>query len=197
MSRSQQNLDQLANQLFDAMETSGDILVLAESCTAGLISATLARVPGMSRRLAGSFVVYQIESKVAWLEVPPETIQQYGMVSQEVAASMAAQALRMTPHATIAMSITGHLGPDAPAELDGVAWLAIVSRRRKPISFQLQLDSDSPEDSIRQRHQRQEDGVRQALNSLLNELNSYQSLHSSGPDEHRNFATWRSGSDSP
>ncbi len=168
MSGSQQNLDHLANQLFDAMETSGDILVLAESCTAGLISATLARVPGMSRRLAGSFVVYQIDSKVAWLEVSHDTIQQHGMVSQEVAASMASQALQMTPYATIAMSITGHLGPDAPAELDGIAWLAIVSRGRKPLTKRLQLQSDSPDDPIRQRHERQQDGVRQALNSLLN-----------------------------
>ena len=147
MPGSQQNLDRLANQLFNTMENAGKILVLAESCTAGLISATLARVPGMSRRLAGSFVVYQIDSKIAWLGIPLVTIQQHGVVSQEVAASMAIQALHHTPHATIAMSITGHLGPDAPAELDGVAWLAIVSRGGKPITIRLQLDSDWPEDS--------------------------------------------------
>lgn len=192
MSGSQQNLDRLANQLFDAMETSGDILVLAESCTAGLISATLARVPGMSRRLAGSFVVYQIDSKVAWLEVPPDTIQQYGVVSLEVATSMASQALSMTPYATIAMSITGHLGPDAPAELDGVAWLAIVSRGRKPITNRLQLQSDSLEDPIRQRHERQADGVWQALHRLLNELKTRQRLDPNGPDDHRTFGSWQS-----
>jgi nicotinamide mononucleotide (NMN) deamidase PncC len=62
----QQKLDALANALFQVLELSGDGLVLAESCTAGLIAATLARVPGMSRRLAGSFVVYQIDSKVRW-----------------------------------------------------------------------------------------------------------------------------------
>lgn len=179
-----QQLDQLANQLFHAMEVAGATLVLAESCTAGLISATLARIPGMSRRLAGSFVVYQIGSKVAWLEVPLDTIQQQGMVSQAVAASMASQALHMTPHATIAMSITGHLGPDAPAELDGIAWLAIMSRGRKPIINRLQLQSDSLEDPIRQRHQRQEDGVRQALIRLLSELNNRQRLVSNEPDEH-------------
>lgn len=189
MSGSQQNLDRLANQLFDAMETSGDILVLAESCTAGLISATLARVPGMSRRLAGSFVVYQIDSKVAWLEVPLVTIQQHGVVSQEVAASMASQALSMTPYATIAMSITGHLGPDAPAELDGVAWLAIMSRGRKPITNRLQLQSDSLEDPIRQRHERQQDGVRQAMNRLLSELKTCERLDSNGRDDHRNINT--------
>lgn len=176
MSGSQQNLDRLTNQIFNTMENADEILVLAESCTAGLIAATLARVPGMSRRLAGSFVVYQIDSKVAWLGVPLDTIQQHGVVSQEIAMSMATRALNITPHATIAMSITGHLGPDAPAELDGVAWLAIMPRSGKPITIRLQLESDSPDDSIRRRHDRQEDGVRQALNRLLHELNHRQCI---------------------
>jgi len=170
MSGSQQSLDRLANQLFNTLENAGEILVLAESCTAGLISATLARVPGMSRYLAGSFVVYQIDSKVAWLGLHFDMIQQYGVVSQEVAASMAKKALHVTPHATIAMSITGHLGPDAPEELDGVAWLAIVRRGGNPITVRLQLNSDSADNSIQRRHDRQEDGARQAINSLLREL---------------------------
>ena len=178
MSGSQQNLDRLANQLFHTMENTGEILVIAESCTGGLIAAILARVPGMSRRLAGSFVVYQIDSKVAWLGVPPDTIKKHGVVSQEVAASMSMQALYATPHATIAMSITGHLGPDAPVELDGVAWLAIVPRGGKPTNIRLLLGSDSADDSIRRRHDRQEDAVRQAFNSLLHELYHPQCLDS-------------------
>lgn len=189
MSGSQQNLDRLANQLFNKMENAEEILVLAESCTAGLIAATLARVPGMSKRLAGSFVVYQIDSKVAWLGVPLDTIQQYGVVSQEIATSMATRALHITPYATVAMSITGHLGPDAPAELDGVAWLAIASRGGKPITVRLQLDSDSTEDSVRRRHNRQEDGVRQALNRLLHEFNQRQRLNSNCPGEQGNLGT--------
>ena len=110
------------------MEQTADTLVLAESCTAGLIAATLSRIPGMSRRFAGSFVVYQIDSKTAWLGISAEMIQQHDVVSCVVAVSMATQALERTPHANIAMSITGHLGPDSPPELDGLAWLAIARR---------------------------------------------------------------------
>ncbi len=169
-------LDRLATQLFHALEKNGDVLVLAESCTAGLIAATMARVPGMSRRLAGSFVVYQIDSKVAWLGVSSDTIQRHDVVSREVAESMATQALKRTPHATIAMSITGHLGPDAPAVLDGVAWLAIARNGRKTISAKLQLkpDSASPgntaENPCRIRHARQADAVLQALSRLSEEI---------------------------
>ena len=169
---SQQDLDRLATQLFHALEQTGDVLVLAESCTAGLIAATLARVPGMSRRLAGSFVVYQIDSKVAWLGVSAHTIQRHDVVSREVAESMAAQALSRTPHATIAMSITGHLGPDAPATLDGVAWLAIARSGIQTMTVQLQLKPDSasaantPENLCRIRHARQADAVYQSLSRL-------------------------------
>ena len=169
----QHELDRLATQLFLALEQTGDVLVLAESCTAGLIAATLARVPGMSRRLAGSFVVYQIDSKVAWLGVSAEMIQQHDVVSREVAESMATQALEHTPYATIAMSITGHLGPDAPVALDGVAWLAIARRGKQAMTSQLQLDPDSGSSSnttdnpCRIRHSRQTDAALQAISRLL------------------------------
>lgn len=163
-------------QLFHALEKNGDVLVLAESCTAGLIAATLSRVPGMSRRLAGSFVVYQIDSKVAWLGVSADTIQRHDVVSREVAESMAIQALNRTPHATIAMSITGHLGPDAPPATDGIAWLAIARSSIKTITTQLRLKSDSAspgntaEDLCRIRHARQADAVLQALSRLSEEI---------------------------
>ncbi len=169
----QQELDRLATQLFRALEQTGDVLVLAESCTAGLIAATLARVPGMSRRLAGSFVVYQIDSKVAWLEVSAAAIQRHGVVSREVAESMATQALNRTPHATIAVSITGHLGPDAPAELDGIAWLAIARCGVETVTTHLELKfhsasiTDKTDNPCRVRHARQRDAVRQALKSLI------------------------------
>ncbi|MBC7967385.1 MAG: CinA family protein [Fuerstia sp.] len=173
MTPPQQELDRLATQLFLKLEQTGDVLVLAESCTAGLVAATLARVPGMSRRLAGSFVVYQIDSKVAWLGVSADTIQHHGVVSREVADAMALKALERTPHATIAMSITGHLGPDAPAALDGVAWLAIAWRGQQAMTSQLELNSDSgstsntTDDPSRIRHARQSDAVLQAISRLL------------------------------
>ena len=172
----QQELDRLATQLFHALEKTGDVLVLAESCTAGLIAATLARVPGMSRRLAGSFVVYQIDSKVAWLGISADAIRRHDVVSREVAESMATQALTRTPHATIAMSITGHLGPDAPSSLDGVAWLAIARRNIVTITVRLQLKPESAtaantsQISCRIRNARQTDAVLQALSRLSEEI---------------------------
>jgi PncC family amidohydrolase len=110
-------------------------LVLAESCTGGLIAASLARTPGISQALAGSFVVYQPESKVAWLNIPKSALKRApDSVSDEIAGSMALSALEQTPHATISAAITGRLGPSKSKEdraKDGHAWIALVRRAGK------------------------------------------------------------------
>jgi nicotinamide mononucleotide (NMN) deamidase PncC len=41
---------------------------------------------------------------------------------------MAAGVLRMTPEADWAASITGHLGPQAPPEFDGIVYICIARR---------------------------------------------------------------------
>ena len=51
-----ETLDPLAFRAFELLRKTNQVLVTAESCTAGLIAATLARVPGMSAVLAGGFV---------------------------------------------------------------------------------------------------------------------------------------------
>jgi nicotinamide-nucleotide amidase len=136
------NTDQLtdkAQQLAATLETTGTQLVLAESCTAGLVASTLASVPGISEHFCGSMVVYQIPTKLAWLE-PDIEIDENNVVSEETALAMAWGVLLKTLHATVAAAITGHLGPNAePPELDGIAWIAIVAREGKTYSERLEL----------------------------------------------------------
>lgn len=176
-------LDSLAIRAFELLKSSNQVFVTAESCTAGLITATLARVPGMSTVLAGGFVVYQVESKVSWLNVSQTTIEEHGVVSSEVARLMAEAALRNTAHATIAISITGHLGPDAPAELDGVAWLGFAQRNHPSCSHKLHLQTTMPDPTgpavteserrLLMRHDRQQDAVLQSLRFLCKKLESF------------------------
>ena len=177
-----ETLDPLAFLAFELLKKTNQVLVTAESCTAGLIAATLARVPGMSTVLAGGFVVYQIESKVAWLNVSPAVIEQHGVVSSKVAQLMAEAVLRNTIHATIAISITGHLGPDAPVDLDGIAWLGFAQRNHPCCSHKLHLQTTMPDltstpftDSEQRlfiRHERQQDAVSQSLSFLCKKLES-------------------------
>ena len=112
-------------QLLKRLETR---IVFAESCTGGLVSAALARVPGISEHLCGSAVVYRLDTKTRWLDVPNRLLLDPGPVSEPVARAMALGALRRTPEAHLAAAITGHLGPNAPVEQDGKIFIAITRR---------------------------------------------------------------------
>lgn len=111
-------------------------IVFAESCTAGLISASLGRIAGVSEALAGSAVVYQLQTKVEWLGVSDAALETPGPVSQIVSEQMARGVLEKTPHATISASVTGHLGPRAPLGLDGIAWSTVAVRGNSGINLQ-------------------------------------------------------------
>jgi PncC family amidohydrolase len=101
-------------------------VVFAESCTGGLVSGTLTRIPGISKYHCGGMVVYRDATKEAYLGIPRRLLARCGAVSPEVAARMAENVLRRTPEAHVALSVTGHLGPDAPRELDGKVFLGLA-----------------------------------------------------------------------
>lgn len=103
-------------------------IVFAESCTAGLASAALARIPGISACHCGSAVVYRIETKAEWLGIPRDLLDNSGPVSAAVAVEMAAGVLARTPEADCAASVTGHLGPGAPEGEDGLVYIATAVR---------------------------------------------------------------------
>lgn len=103
-------------------------IVFAESCTGGLVSASLARVPGISDFLCGSAVVYRVDTKSQWLGVSEALLLNPGPVSEVVARAMALGVLARTPEADIAASITGHLGPNAPDDQDGLLFIGVAHR---------------------------------------------------------------------
>ncbi len=103
-------------------------LVLAESCTGGTLSGALMQVPGVSKVFCGSAVTYREDTKVNWLGVRPETLRLHSAVSAETTEEMARGVLWATPEADIGFAVTGHYGPEAPADLDGVVF-GCLSRR--------------------------------------------------------------------
>jgi nicotinamide-nucleotide amidase len=121
---------QLAQTVQRRLQQTGHRLVLAESCTAGLVASMLGTLPGISNHWCGSLVVYRPESKAEWLSVDRELWMAGGpgIVSEAVALGMARGALAVTHEATLAASITGHLGPDAPPAEDGLIWIGTAVR---------------------------------------------------------------------
>lgn len=122
-------LDAPCGLLARLLTATGRRLVLAESCTAGLVAASLGRVPGISRHLCGSLVTYRDAAKTSWLGVPPQVLQRHTAVSEAVASLMASGALTVTPEADLAASVTGHLGPAAPPQQDGIIYVGLAERQ--------------------------------------------------------------------
>lgn len=148
-------------------------LVLAESCTAGLVASHLGGIPGVSNHFCGSLVVYRNDSKTRWLGIDPAMLQDpdIGPVSQQVTIALAVSALAQTPEATLAGAITGHLGPQSPEHLDGTVYCAVASRdpRFNAICKRFQLQEPSPLDSqdIERRRNRQTEAARHLIATLI------------------------------
>lgn len=82
----------------------------AESCTGGMACAALVSVADASKVLDVSFVTYANEAKIQYLGVAEETIQQFGVVSEEVARQMAMGVAREAG-SEVGVGITGVAGP--------------------------------------------------------------------------------------
>lgn len=121
-------LDREAAALVADLKKKRVKLVLAESCTGGMVAAALAAIPGVSEWLCGSFVVYRNESKADWLGVSKGLLKKHGAVSPEIALEMSRMALKNTTEAELSVAITGHLGPGAPKRLDGVIYISLAIR---------------------------------------------------------------------
>jgi PncC family amidohydrolase len=100
----------------DYFDTHKLRLVTAESCTAGLVIATLGDMPGCGSWLETGFVTYAPEAKCRILGVDRKTIEKYNLTSEPVAREMVEGALRNSG-ANVAVANTGIAGP---ASEDGI-----------------------------------------------------------------------------
>ena len=83
---------------------------LAESCTGGLVCATLTELAGSSEWFERGYITYSNEAKTECLDVSAQLIQSHGAVSEQVAKAMA-EGARIHSRSDVAISITGIAGP--------------------------------------------------------------------------------------
>ena len=99
-----------AKDIVERASAAGIVISTAESCTGGMISAAITDIAGSSRVLDRGFVTYSNAAKMDMLGVSAETLDTHGAVSEQVAAEMAAGALKHS-NATLTVSLTGIAGP--------------------------------------------------------------------------------------
>lgn len=85
------------------------LVTTAESCTGGLVASALVDIPGISDYFKEGYITYAPEAKEKILGVLPETISDYGVVSEQTAQEMAEGAAKQA-HAGCAVATTGVAG---------------------------------------------------------------------------------------
>jgi nicotinamide-nucleotide amidase len=106
--------------------TNKTTLAIAESCTGGYISNMFTNISGASKVFEMGIICYSNKSKIALLNVDPESINQHGAVSETVAKQLANN-IRIISNVDIGIGITGIAGPTGgtPEKPVGLAYIGI------------------------------------------------------------------------
>ena len=122
----------LSEHVLALLRGRGLRLAVAESCTAGLVAARLADIPGSSDVLLGGVIAYANDVKRELLGVPAALLAEYGAVSAEVARAMA-EGARAATGAEVGIAVTGVAGPGRRqrAQAGGARLPARLGARRR------------------------------------------------------------------
>ncbi len=115
-----------ATLLIQRLKLALSTLGVAESCTGGLLSASLTDVPGASEVFRGGIVAYHNEVKQSILHVHQRTLDTFGAVSEQTAMEMVA-GVRLALGVDYAAAITGVAGPGGgtPEKPVGLVYIAV------------------------------------------------------------------------
>ena len=120
-----------AREVIEANRKLGRRIVVAESCTGGLVSAALTEIPGSSEVFEAGYVTYSDAAKTAELRVSADVVETFGAVSVATAWAMAQGALEASG-ADIAVAITGIAGPDGGTPQKPVGTVVFARAERRP-----------------------------------------------------------------
>ncbi len=91
------------------------VLATAESCTGGGIATLITDLAGSSAYFDRSFVTYSNNAKQTMLDVPQQTLVEFGAVSEQTAKAMA-EGAQKNSLADVSLSVTGIAGPTGAVE---------------------------------------------------------------------------------
>ncbi|MGZ9234690.1 MAG: CinA family protein [Anaerolineales bacterium] len=149
-------------QVGQLLKQRGWKLVVAESCTGGLLGSRITNVPGSSEYFLGGVVAYAYEAKVDLLNVSWDTLNTKGAVSRETVLEMA-RGIRTLLKADISISVSGIAGPGGgtPEKPVGTTWIGLVAEDGEWAKI-FQFSGDREENKV--------SAVEAALTLLLNYL---------------------------
>lgn len=156
-------IETLLQELLALLRTQKFTVGFAESCTGGLLSATLTALSGVSDVFKGSVVSYSNSVKIEVLGVEESVLAKEGAVSEEVARQMA-QGTRKQLKVDVSVAITGIAGPTGgtPHKPIGTVCFALAGPWLAESSIQKHFSGE--------RKEVQEQSVRFAVEYLISKL---------------------------
>jgi len=128
----------IVSRVHQTLIKKGLTVSVAESCTGGLLSHLLTKLPGSSAFFEAGIVSYSRKSKEELLGIPRETITRQGIVSEKIAKEMAGK-IRALTETDFSIATTGNLGPAVLEGKDrGLIYIA-VSGSHGIVARQLRL----------------------------------------------------------
>lgn len=157
-----ENITTLATKVLEQARQKDVMIATAESCTGGLVSASLTEIAGSSDAFDRGFATYSNEAKNEMIGVDAELIKTQGAVSVDVAKAMADGVIKHSS-AQISVTTTGIAGPSGATKGKPVGLVHFG------LSFQGNLQHDKCVFDGN-RSQVREQAVEHALNMLLKAL---------------------------
>lgn len=122
------DLDDLAAEVLRSCDAKGLKVCTVESCTGGLVAASLTEIAGSSSVFERGFNTYSNQAKMEMVNVSKDTLIAHGAVSVETAREMAAGGLAAS-RADLAVAITGIAGPGGAGDKpEGLVCFAAISK---------------------------------------------------------------------
>ncbi len=117
-------------KIVQALKNKGLILSTAESFTGGSIARAIISESGASEVFFEGLVCYNSNAKINRLNVKNETVEQYGVVSEEVALEMV-KGLLSTNNCNLALATTGYA--EYTGKNSGFGYIAVADKNQVKI----------------------------------------------------------------
>lgn len=123
--------DELETVVAKLLSEKSWMLATAESCTGGFLASQVTKYSGSSAYFVGGVVSYSNTVKVSQLGVKPETLSQFGAVSEQTVREMA-EGVRRTLGANVGIATSGIAGPNGgtPEKPVGTIWIACSTEKQ-------------------------------------------------------------------
>ncbi|SHG52251.1 nicotinamide-nucleotide amidase [Marinomonas polaris DSM 16579] len=137
-----QKMTRAAQQASELLQARALLLVTAESCTGGLISAVCTEIAGSSSWFFGGVISYANEAKMRGLSVKEETLSSFGAVSEQTVKEMCAGALQLGGDISVAVSGVAGPGGGSPEKPVGCVYIGwkMLGQEAKVERFQFSGD---------------------------------------------------------